>query len=108
VTDSPDIRSHLRRLEGQTVRTLSGRPNTVLRLEGDRVIVGTKKSPAGVPVEMRELQDAADRLFMYGEAKINVASVGYRSAFVGAVLAALPNAVAGPGQRVRLIREDGS
>jgi hypothetical protein len=55
--------------------------------------VGTGKSPEGKPVEIDWIQSAADRLFEHGEVEISVASVGYRSAFVGAVLATLPGTI---------------
>ena len=87
-----DARSHLASLVGSTIQTLRGAPNTVLRLEGDDVIVATRRSPQGKPVPIAWVQAALDRLRRDGEVEITVASVGYRSAFVGAALAALPGA----------------
>jgi hypothetical protein len=87
-----DARSHLASLIGKTIQTLNGAPNTVLRLEGDEVIVATTRSPQGQPVPIAWVQAALDRLLRDGEVEISVASVGYRSAFVGAALAALPGA----------------
>jgi hypothetical protein len=87
-----DARSHLAGLVGRTIQTLSGAPNTVLGLQGDDVIVATRRSPQGQPVPIAWVQAALDRLRRDGEVEISVASVGYRSAFVGAVLAALPGA----------------
>jgi len=78
---------------GQTIRTLTGKPNTVLELRGDDAIVGTRKSPAGEPVPIDWVQDALDRLSTDGEIEISVKSVRYRSAFIGAVLSTLPNAI---------------
>jgi predicted RNA-binding protein with PUA-like domain len=89
---SVDARSHLASLVGRTIQTLTGTPNTVLRLEGGEVIVATTRSPQGQPVPIAWVQAALDRLLRDGEVAISVASVGYRSAFVGAVLAALPGA----------------
>jgi predicted RNA-binding protein with PUA-like domain len=89
---SVDARSHLASLVGRTIQTLTGAPNTVLRLEGDDVIVATTRSPQGQPVPIAWVQAALDRLLRDGEVAISVASVGYRSAFVGAALAALPGA----------------
>jgi predicted RNA-binding protein with PUA-like domain len=89
---SVDARSHLASLVGRTIQTLSGAPNTVLRLEGDDVIVATRRSPQGQPVPIAWVQAALDRLRRDGEVAISVSSVGYRSAFVGAALAALPGA----------------
>ncbi len=87
---APDMRVVLAGLVGQTIPTLTGRPNRILRIEGDVVIVGTGRSPQGKPVEIGDVQDAADRLYATGELLIDVESVGHRSAFVGAALAALP------------------
>lgn len=87
-----DARSHLASLVGRTIQTLSGAPDTVLRLQGDDVIVATTRSPQGQPVPIAWVQAALDRLRRDGEVEISVASVGYRSAFVGAALAALPGA----------------
>lgn len=100
-----DARAFLHELAGQTISTLSGRPNVVLGVEGGDVLVGTQKSPQGEPVPIASVQDAIDRLEESGEVPINVESVGYRSAFVGAVLAQLPGAeIRKEPQRVRLNR----
>jgi hypothetical protein len=85
-----DARVHLRTLVGQTIPTLTGRPNTVLRIERDAVIVATGKSPSGQPVPITWVQKAMDMLERSGEVVVNVETVGYRSAFIGAVLATLP------------------
>jgi len=96
-----DAHSFLLSLQGQVVPTLTGRPNCVLRLEGDRAIVATNRSPDGRPVPVEWIQAALDRLVEEGVVDISVESVGYRSAFVGAVLAQVPGAIAGQGS-VRL------
>jgi predicted RNA-binding protein with PUA-like domain len=102
-SSSVDARSHLASLVGKRIRTLSGGSNTVLRLEGDDVIVATRRSPQGQPVPIAWVQAALDRLRRDGEVEISVASVGYRSAFVGAALATLPGAsTAHSPQRVLL------
>jgi hypothetical protein len=85
-----DARHVLSGLIGRTIPTLTGKPNTVLRLQGDVVYVATRKSPNGKPVEIEWVQSALDRLIDEGEVEIRVESVGYRSAFMGAVLATLP------------------
>jgi len=70
--------------------------------------VGTQKSPQGEPVPIGWVQDAIDRLEETGEVRVNVGSVGYRSAFVGAVLAQLPGTeILKEPQRVRLMSRDG-
>ena len=82
-----DARAHLTGLVGETIYTLAQRrPNRILAIEGDAVIVGTEKSPGGEPDPLAWVQDALDRLFRDGEVLVTVKSVGYRSAFIGAVL----------------------
>ena len=98
-----DARAHLQTLVGATIYTLTGRPNKVLAFEGDRILVGTSRSPRGQPVPVAWVQDAMDRLHEDGVVEINVESVGYRSAFIGAVLSTVPGAIAGNG-RVTLLR----
>jgi hypothetical protein len=89
-----EARSHLQSLVGQEIYTLTGRrPNRILRLEGDEVIVATRKSSDGQPVPIQWVQDAIDMLERDGEVTIDVETVGYRGAFVGAVLALIPGAV---------------
>ena len=84
-------------LVGTEIRTLTdGRPNTILRIDGDEVIVGTRKSPGGRPVPIQWLQDAADLLEQQGEVAVDVETLGHRGAFVGAFLATLPGAVVRP------------
>jgi hypothetical protein len=103
VNGAPDMKAVISSLVGVSISTLTGRPNRVLRISGDKVWVGTAKSPQGKPVEIGWVQAAADRLFEHGEVEINVPSVGYRSAFVGAVLATLPDVIAeARPRRVRL------
>jgi hypothetical protein len=63
----------------------------VLGLEGDHVRVGTERSPKGQLVPIAWVQDAMDRLAAERSLEISVASVGYRSAFIGAVLKSLPH-----------------
>jgi hypothetical protein len=91
-----DARVVLKGLVGTTIRTLTGRPNTVVALEGDQVRVATTRSPKGTLVPVKWVQDALDRLASDGEVEISVDSVGYRSAFVGAVLSALDDAQSSP------------
>lgn len=89
----PSARKYLQSLVGEEIRTITGRPNTILAIEGTNVIVGTAKSPGGQPVPVEWIQRAMDMLERDGEVTIDVETVGYRSAFVGAVLASLPGAV---------------
>src|SRR3954447_3118613 len=92
-------------LVGQTIQTVTGRPNTVLGIEGDQVRVGTSRSPKGKLVPVQWIQDALDRLSSDDEVEISVDSVGYRSAFVGAVLSALDDTKSSPAT-MRVTRVD--
>jgi hypothetical protein len=56
-------------------------------------------------VPIAQVQAAIDMLERTGELRSDVKTVGYRSAFIGAVLATLPDAVvATKPRRVRLVR----
>ena len=73
----------------------------------ERVVVWTNRSPDGRPVPVRWVQEALDRIHQDGEIEISVASVGYRSAFIGAVLLQLPGTALVGGAsppRIRLTR----
>ncbi len=52
--------------------------------------MATEKSPEGKPIPIEWVQAAMDRLVLEGELDINPKTVGYRSAFIGAVLLTLP------------------
>lgn len=101
-----DAAAYLRSLAGTTIPTLTGKPNTVIRVESDRVIVGTQRSPQGKPVPISEVQAAMDLLEGEGEIVIDVDTVGYRSAFIGAVLATLPGATTSSGPLTVRLRRD--
>lgn len=79
---------------GDTLHTLTGKPNRVLAVSGRYVLVGTARSPEGKPVPIAMVQAAVDKLYSSGEIAVDVETVGYRSAFVGAVLTSLPGTVA--------------
>ena len=85
-----DARVYLESLVGREIKTLTGRSNRVLRIEGKDVIVATDRSPNGQPVPVAWVQSALDMLEKDGDVVIDVKTVGYRSAFIGAVLATLP------------------
>jgi hypothetical protein len=85
-----DARVYLQGLVGQKVETYSGRPNHVLGIEGDSVLVGTERSPKGKSVPIPWIQDALDRLMLERHVEVSVDSLGYRSAFVAGVLLTLP------------------
>lgn len=83
----------LRALVGEEITTVTGQPNMVLAVHGDAVLVRTRQSPDGQPVAVSEVQAGLDRLAAQGSVRVSVPELGYRSAFVGAVLATLPGAV---------------
>ena len=83
---------------------MTGRPNRILRVGAADVVVATRKSPRGKPVPIADVQDAISRLWRDGEIEISVESVGYRSAFVGAVLQTIPGTTAlTRPRRIRLL-----
>lgn len=99
----PSVREHLSTLVGSGVPTISGAPNRVIDVIGDNVIVGTTRSPNGEPVALADIQAAVDRVFDGEEVRIDPDSVGFRSAFVGAVLQSMPGVeVLHRPQRARL------
>ena len=103
---SIDAGEHLSRLVGKQIPTMTGKPNRVLEVRGSDVVVGTTKSPEGQPVPIEWVQSAIDRLLDERELEINPQSVGYRSAFVGAVLLTLPGVEGATNpRRVRLVDE---
>ena len=91
---SYDSRAHLNSLVGQALRTAgSESPNRILDVRADDVVVATRRAPDGEPVPIAWVQDAGDRLRAEGLLRITPAEVGYRSAFIGAVLRTLPGVV---------------
>jgi len=86
-----DARSHLSSLVGQTLPTAGrSRPNRILEITDGEVLVATGKAPGGEVVPFPEVQAAGERLMREGELRIHPEAVGYRSAFIGAVLQTLP------------------
>src|SRR5690349_14044971 len=97
-----DARAFLADLVGRPLRTVGlDRPSRILRLEGDRVIVATSRSPRGQPVPIAWVQAGIDALERDRVVRVDVATLGHRSAFVGAALRELPGAQVGV-QTVRL------
>jgi hypothetical protein len=104
---STAARDHLETLVGREIRTISGRRNTILVVEEKNVIVATSKSPDGRPVPIEWVQRAMELLAHDREITIDVDTVGYRSAFIGAVLATLlPGAVVQPTSPPRVALRD--
>jgi len=92
VTDLPSARKLVGGLIGTQLHTPSGRLNTILRIEGENIIVATARSPEGKPVPLQMVQAALDVLKDTGSVVIHPDEVGHRSAFIGAVLRSLPGA----------------
>jgi hypothetical protein len=86
----PSAEQLLRGLIGQEIGTVTGQPNTVLAIDDGNVVVATARSPAGQPVPVEWIQSALEKLEADGEIEISVASLGHRSAFLGAVLLTVP------------------
>lgn len=109
IAEIPDAREVLRELVDREIRTVTGRLNTVLNVGEAEVRVATARSPGGTGVPIAWVQDALRRLMTDGEIEISVASVGHRSAFLGAVLLTLPGTAALPTSppRIRLTRDEG-
>lgn len=101
---SIDARAHLESLVAQEIRTLTGRPNRILGFRGSDVIVATSRSPQGQPVPIAWVQDAIDMLLERGELVIDVDTVRYRSAFIGAVLSRLPGTTTALAPRRVILR----
>ena len=100
-----DVAAYLASRVGETLPTLTGRPNTILAVDERSVLVGTERSPRGRRVPLAWVQAAVDALYAGGELAVDVETVGYRSAFIGAVLASLPGTIGTLRPRtVRLLR----
>lgn len=67
-----DARELLQGLVGRQLRTISqGKPNTVLRVDAETVLVGTGVSPDGRSIPIEWLQDALDVLDRDGELRFD-------------------------------------
>lgn len=82
----------LRSLIGHELHTITGRPNTILEVSEKHAQVATEKSPKGEQVQVSEVERALEQLRTTGEVVCDPDHVGYRSAFIGAVLRTLPGA----------------
>ena len=91
-----DAAHYLTGLVAKEIRTVTGKPNTVLAVTDTEAIVATRRSPNGKPVPIADVQAAIDTLMTKGEITVDVDTLGYRSAFIGAVLATLPGAIVLP------------
>ncbi|MDL5159280.1 hypothetical protein [Actinomycetospora termitidis] len=80
----------LRRLIGVPLRTVRGQANRILTVQPPTVTVATDRSPEGRPVSIAEVEHALTTLRVEGSVTVDPGHIGYRSAFVGAVLLTLP------------------
>jgi hypothetical protein len=101
---SLDARLLLQSWSGRTLATYTGAPNTIISVLDDAVLVGTTRSPQGEPVPLAMVQDALDLLVTRLRLRVDVGTLGHRSAFCGAVLLTLAGAVRveGAGQQLAL------
>lgn len=88
----PSAHDLLKSLLGREIHTATGRPNTVLALEPADALVATTGSPEGNLVPIRDVQHGLDQLSAHRAVRVHPTELGYRSSFVGAVLAMLPGA----------------
>ncbi|RAO23336.1 hypothetical protein MED15_01176 [Micromonospora noduli] len=84
----------LRALIGVPLLTVKGRTNKILAVQPPDVVVATESSPAGALVQIAWVEEALQLLREHGSVTIHPDQVGYRSAFIGAVLLQLPYAQA--------------
>jgi 5-methylcytosine-specific restriction protein A len=100
---APDIHSYLRGMVGESLTTLTGKPNQIVSVGDATVVVATENNSTGAPVSIALVQDVADRVFAGQEVVLDPQA---RSAFVGAVLLPMPEVevLAGP-RRARLRAE---
>ena len=61
---------------GHVIPTIDGKPSNILALRGDRVIVGTERSPAGETVGLSDVEAAIDMLWRSGELRVTRRNVG--------------------------------
>ncbi|MFI7551950.1 hypothetical protein ACIBQ2_19615 [Micromonospora sediminimaris] len=84
----------LRALIGVPLLTVKGQKNKILAVQPPNVIVATEASPDGQPVPIAWVENALRLLRTDGSVTIHPDQIGYRSAFIGAVLLQLPYAQA--------------
>ncbi|MFI6788893.1 hypothetical protein ACIBG4_16360 [Nonomuraea sp. NPDC050383] len=80
----------LRRLLGHDISTLHGRRNRIIDVQPPYVLVATERSPNGQQIPIADVEAALATLRTAGRVQIHPTEVGYRSAFIGAVLLTLP------------------
>ncbi|AEI12059.1 hypothetical protein [Cellulomonas gilvus] len=103
-----DAESILRQLVGTQLYTVSGSVNRVIRVRPPSVIVATTRSPEGQPVPIADVAAGLELLHARGIVEVTPDVLGYRSAFVGAVLSTIPGTrvVGGSPVKVALAHDD--
>lgn len=97
----------LRELIGIDIPTASGsRANTILAVDSRQVVVATSRTPTGQTVPISDVVAAMDLLRREGAIDVTVDVLGYRSAFIGAVLLQLPGARAEGTAPTRIVIAD--
>lgn len=87
------VRGFLRSMIGTAIPTVSGsRHNTILAVDSRNVTVATDRAPTGQPVPISEVAAAMELIKEQSVVDVSVGALGYRSAFIGAVLLQLPGA----------------
>ena len=87
------VSGFLRSLIGIAIPTASGsRHNRILAVDSRNVIVATDRTPTGQPVPISEVIAAMELIKEQSVVEVSVDALGYRSAFIGAVLLQLPGA----------------
>ncbi|MEX0153477.1 hypothetical protein [Microbacterium sp. LMI1-1-1.1] len=83
----------LRELIGIPITTVSGsRINTILAVDSRDVVVSTTRTAGGHAVPIGDVVAAMELIKQNGVVDVTVDTLGYRSAFIGAVLLQLPGA----------------
>jgi hypothetical protein len=82
----------LRRLIGTELRTVTGNWNMILGVRTTTALVATHRSPQGQDIETSDVDSALDRFATQGQIEVTPESLGYRSAFIGAVLLTIQGA----------------
>ena len=103
VSKLPSARLLLERLRDREIRTVTGAINRILEVQNEAVVVATGRSPNGQSVPIVSVQAALDLLARDREVAVTPEVLGYRSAFVGAVLLTLPGTSAEPGSPPRIV-----
>ena len=87
-----DARQLMESYVGRTIKTVRGESNTILTIEDDSVIVGTKDSSAGKPVPIEHVRLALQHLVTEGEVSLKSKLGPYtpRKSFLVAILLTLP------------------